>query len=184
MKKLFTIFILISFTLCSSLFAQAQAEVENVSKESAIVNSSMEQLYGAMAVEKLDVFTLEEMLRYSLEDEKMALAEYEMIMDKFNISNPFANIIESEKTHKALLLDLYKKYNFEVPDFDGSDHLVIPESLETTFSVGVEAEIKNIAMYEKFLTYDLNDDVRAVFIELRDGSINHLAAFKRQADKY
>ena len=37
---------------------------------------------------------------------------------------------------------------------------------------------------KKFLKYDLNDDVREVFIKLRDGSLSHLEAFKKQAAKY
>jgi len=38
-------------------------------------------------------------------------------------------------------------------------------------------------MYEQFLDADLSDDVRAVFIELRDGSKNHLAAFERKLSR-
>ncbi len=184
MKKLFFVFTLFFLVGTFDLFAGAQTEVQ---AEQVEIKSTMNddiQLYGAMAVETLDNFSLEEMLRYSLEDERLALAEYEMIMSKFDIGKPFSNIIEAEKTHAGFLLELYKKYDFEVPTFDASEHLVIPETLKETFDVGIEAEIINIAMYEKFLKYDLNDDVRDVFIELRDGSVSHLDAFRKQAEKY
>jgi hypothetical protein len=184
MKKLFIVFTLILFTGTFGLFATAQTEVQPEKLEMTSSTNDVTQLYGAMAVEKLDEFTLEEMLRYSLEDEKLALAEYELIMSKFNIGRPFSNIIEAEKTHAGFLLELYTEYDFEVPPFDATDHLVIPETLKETFDVGIEAEIINIAMYEKFLKYDLNDDVRDVFIKLRDGSVSHLAAFRKQATKY
>jgi hypothetical protein len=184
MKKLFILFTLVLFTGTLGLFATAQTEVqlEKVELTSSINDDN--KLYGAMAVEKLDEFTLEEMLRYSLEDERLALAEYELIMSKFNIGRPFSNIIEAEKTHEGFLLELYGKYGFEVPIFDATEHLVIPETIKETFDVGVKAEIINIAMYEKFLKYDLNDDVKEVFIRLRDGSVSHLASFKKQAAKY
>jgi len=184
MKKLFMVFALILFTGTLGLFATAQTEVQPEKLEVASLANDANELYGAMAVEKLDDFTLEEMLRYSLEDERLALAEYELIMSKFNIGKPFSNIIEAEKTHETLLLDLYAKYDFEVPTFDATEHVVIPDSIKETLDVGVEAEIINIAMYEKFLKYDLNDDVREVFIKLRDGSVSHLAAFRKQAEKY
>ena len=128
MKKLFTVFVLILLVGTCGLFASPQTEIqmENIDIQTEVNQNS--QLYGAMAVEKLTNFTLEEMLKYSIEDERMALAEYEMIMNKFNITKPFSNIIEAEKTHEGLLLELYKKYNFVVPSFDGREHLIIPEN--------------------------------------------------------
>ena len=41
------------------------------------------------------------------------------------------------------------------------------------------AEVKNIAMYEKFLDQDLPDDIRLVFANLMQASEKHLAAFER-----
>lgn len=190
MKKIYLITFLLALFVQLGIFAEGQIEtnkVEKVTLQSELViedSATNDNLYGAMAVNVLDDFTLEEMLMYSIQDERMALAEYELIMKNFNISKPFSNIVEAEKTHEGLLLDLYKKYGFTVPSFIGSEHVIIPDTLKDTFDIGVEAEIKNIDMYEKFLSYDLNDDVRDVFIKLRDGSISHLAAFKKQAAKY
>ena len=48
----------------------------------------------------------------------------------------------------------------------------------------MEAEIANIAMYDKFLSYELPLDVKTVFEALKKGSISHLEAFERQASKY
>jgi hypothetical protein len=45
---------------------------------------------------------------------------------------------------------------------------------------GVQAEIDNIAMYDSFLQQTLPEDVKLVFVELRDASKNHLASFQRQ----
>ena len=190
LKKRGMVVVLLVLTGTFCLFANAQTEVQTTvpemqnsvpERDTSLLNQ--EQLHGAMAAEAMDTFTPEQMLQYAIEDERMALSEYELIMRKFDISQPFSHIIEAEKQHERLLLDLYQKYGFTVPSFVGSDHVIIPESLSDTYQVGIEAEIKNIDMYNKFLTYPLNDDVREVFTELRDGSINHLAAFKKQAEK-
>jgi len=184
MKKLFIALMFMFITGIFGLCAEAQPEVQTPVPEVHTSSSEQGQLYGAMAVETMHTFTPEEMLTYALEDERMAFAEYTLIMQKFDVSQPFSLIIEAEKKHESLLLDLFKKYQFDVPSFDGSDHVMVPSSLQDTYQVGVEAEIKNIDMYNKFLSYNLDEDMREVFTELRDGSLNHLEAFKRQADKY
>lgn len=123
-------------------------------------------------------FTLEEMLIYALEDEYRAKEEYLYVVDTFGADRPFTNIIESEETHIQLLLPLFETYDVELVDSDVLDHLIPAATLSETFEVGVQAEISNIAMYDAFLTQELPDDVREVFIRLRDASYNHLSAFE------
>ena len=135
--------------------------------------------YGAAGASSGESFTLEEMLDYAIEDEYLAKAEYEEIMDEYGEQRPFSNILEAEKTHIELLLPLFEAYGIDVPSDLASDHTVIPESVEEALEVGVQAEIDNIAMYEKFLAGDLPEDVREVFEELMNASKNHLAAFER-----
>lgn len=136
---------------------------------------------GAAAIQ--EEFTLEEMLQYALEDEQMAQAEYAAIMEAFDVTRPFSNIEKAEIKHEDAVIGLYEARDLDVPEFDGADYVVIPDTLAETYEIGVQAEINNIAMYEKFLEQDLDDDVRLVFEALRDGSINHLAAFERQVDR-
>ena len=139
--------------------------------------------FGAGAAEaETEGFSLEEMLQYALEDERMAQAEYEAIMAEFDVSRPFSNIAKAEVTHEAALIALYESRELLVPSFDATKHVVLPDDLEDIYEIGVEAEIKNIAMYEKFLEEDLDDDVKAVFEALKKGSENHLAAFQRSAN--
>lgn len=138
---------------------------------------------GAGAAAEQEEFTLEEMLQYALEDERMAQAEYEAIMEAFDVTRPFSNIEKAEVKHEEAVIGLYETRGLEVPEFDATDYVVIPDSLEAIFEIGVQAEINNIAMYEKFLQQDLDDDVRLVFEALRDGSINHLAAFEKGLER-
>ena len=135
--------------------------------------------YGAAGASSAESYTLEEMLKYAIEDEYLAKAEYEKIMDEYGEQRPFSNILDAEKTHIELLLPLFEAYGIEVASDDSADYVVIPASVEEALKVGVQAEIDNIAMYEKFLAGDLPEDVREVFEELMNASKNHLAAFER-----
>lgn len=127
-------------------------------------------------------FTLEEMLTYAIQDEYMAQAEYGAIMDKYGVQKPFSNIIKAEGKHIDMLLPLLKAYDVTVPKNDATDRVKVPENLEKSYTAGVEAEKKNIAMYESFLKQDLPDDVKLVMERLLEGSKKHLAAFERGED--
>jgi hypothetical protein len=138
-----------------------------------------EEDYGAKGAEARSKFTLEEMFAYAIEDEYLALAEYELITSELDVTRPFTNIIEAEKTHISLLEDIYAVYEFVIPSVDPSAHTLLPDSVNEAYSAGVEAEIANIAMYELFLEQDLPDDVRSVFEALKKGSESHLLAFEK-----
>lgn len=135
--------------------------------------------FGAAGAEKDVDFTLEEMLEYAIKDEYLAKAEYEVILENFDVSRPFTNIMKAEENHINALERLYEAYNLEIPQVNPDEHTVIPDSLEAIFETGVEAEIHNIDMYEKFLDEDLPEDVRLTFEALKNASENHLKAFER-----
>jgi len=129
-------------------------------------------------------YTLEDMLNYAIEDEHLAKAEYEKIMAEFDVTRPFSNIVRAETQHISALLPLFEKYDITVPKDTASEHLVIPDTLAEIYSIGAEAEVANIAMYEKFLKEpDLPADVKAVFTALMNGSKNHLEAFERADER-
>ena len=139
--------------------------------------------YGHVGASKDNNMTVQTMIKYAIEDEIFAKTEYEKIMSTFNIDRPFSNIKRAEETHIDLLLPLIEKYNVKYEKLDEST-LIIPKTLKETFEIGVQAEIDNIAMYEKFLKdKNLPEDVREVFTYLRDGSKHHLSAFQRQLDR-
>jgi hypothetical protein len=150
---------------------------------SGISAFASEDDYGAAGASSGDEFTLEEMLDYAIEDEYLAKAEYESIMETYGEQRPFSNILEAEKTHIELLLPLFAAYGINVPLDTATDYVVIPDSIEEALEVGVQAEIDNIAMYEKFLAGDLPEDVREVFEDLQNASKSHLTAFQRGTDR-
>ena len=138
--------------------------------------------FGAEGSQVEKDYTLEEMLEYGLEDEYLAKAEYELIIENFDVNRPFTNILEAEKNHIAALEKLYETYGFEKPKVNPDDYTLLPESIEQSLETGIEAEIKNIEMYEKFLETDLPDDVRFTFEALKRASENHLRAFERNSN--
>jgi hypothetical protein len=145
--------------------------------------------WGAAAAKKDESPTIESMLRYAIEDEYLAHAEYEAIMNKFGSQRPFSNIIQAEETHIALLRDEYAARNLPVPADNGSEYVVVPATLKEAFAAGVNAEIENIAMYDRFLADSIlsrteNAGVRNIFVRLRDASKSHLSAFQKALSRY
>jgi hypothetical protein len=145
--------------------------------------------WGAAAAKKDESLTIESMLRYAIEDEYLAHAEYEAIMDTFGSQRPFSNIIKAEETHIALLRDEYAARKLPVPVDKGAGHVIVPATLKEAFTAGVNAEIENIAMYDRFLAESIlskteNAGVRDIFVRLRDASKSHLSAFQKAFSRY
>lgn len=135
---------------------------------------------GAISDEEL---SLEDMLVYALQDEYMAQAEYLAIIEAFSAQRPYTNIVKAEAIHIQELLPLFATYGYEVPVDDAASRVVLPESLVDSYTNEVTTELNNIAMYDKFLSQDLPDDVRLVFDELKAASEKHLVAFQRAVDR-
>ncbi|MHC1734587.1 MAG: DUF2202 domain-containing protein [Erysipelotrichaceae bacterium] len=127
-------------------------------------------------------YTIEEMLTMAIQDEYLARQEYESILDEYGDIRPFTNIIQAEVNHIEMLEPLFTTYKITIPVDDAIDHVVLPETLEETYAIGVQAEVNNIAMYERFLEEDLPEDVQDVFERLMNASYNHLEAFARQVE--
>jgi hypothetical protein len=125
---------------------------------------------------------LEDMLVAAIEDEYKAQAEYDALIDTFGAVKPLTNIIKAEANHIDALEALFEAYGFPIPEDNGVQFVVLPDTLDESFQTGVDAEIKNIAIYEDFLKQDLPQDVEDAFINLMNASENHLAAFERQLD--
>lgn len=139
--------------------------------------------WGASAALSSETLTIEQMLLYAIQDEYTAQAEYEYIIANFEVTKPFTNIVGAEGSHIDMLLPLFTSYEFDVPENIAAEHLIPVEGVYQAFETGVYAEIINIAMYNAFLEYDLPEDIEAVFIALRDASMNHLNAFEKNLAK-
>lgn len=139
--------------------------------------------YGAVGALLDENLSVTDMLMYAVQDEYLAHGEYLAIIEKFGSQKPYDNIIKAEETHLSFLQEVYQIYELEFPTDSSLDHIVVPADLLEAAKTGVQAEIDNIAMYEKFLSYDLPENVVEVFNALKDGSESHLLAFEKQVDK-
>jgi hypothetical protein len=116
------------------------------------------------------------MLTYAIQDERIARAEYQAIIGKLGSVRPFANIIRAEKTHIGYLEDLFTAFKLALPT-DSTPAMAAPRDFAAALEAGRQAEIDNIAMYDRFLSRELPADVRQVFVQLKAASQNHLRAF-------
>jgi len=142
-------------------------------------------LYGNAAAKADTELTSTEMLTYALEDEYTAHAEYAAVIAQFGAVKPFTSIIKAEETHIDSLKKIFTGRKIAIPSDEGTRHTIIPQTLLQANQTGVQAEIDNIAMYERFLkepaiNSNENADIKAVFVNLKNASEKHLQAFQRQ----
>jgi hypothetical protein len=126
----------------------------------------------------------------ALQDERHAEAFYSAVMAKFGGARPFSNIIEAERQHEAMLIDLYATYGLAVPENGYASGALVspaaPDTLLDACKIGVEAEIANRDLYDVTLlpAVAVYPDITLVMQRLRDASEeNHLPAFQRCVDR-
>ena len=117
----------------------------------------------------------------TIQDEYRAELIYQGVLDDFGEVRPFVNIINAEVRHSESIARLYATRGIPVPESQWTASQ-IPRfpSLSTACQAGVEAEIENAEIYDKYFDLPLPDDVKFVFENNRRASINnHLPAFQR-----
>ena len=127
---------------------------------------------------------LAQVLNEALLDEYKARDTYRKIIDTFGAVRPFVNIVEAEQRHIESLLALYEKYEIPRPVIPDPDRLDIPENLLKACQLGVEAEIENVALYDRLIEATDLPDVIEVLKRLQAASRdNHLRAFQRCVER-
>lgn len=119
----------------------------------------------------------------ALQDERHAEAFYSAVMAKFGEVRPFSNIINAERQHEAIMIDLYQTYDIAAPENGyATAALEAPATLIDACKIGVEAEIANRDLYDVNLLPAVSayPDITLVLQRLRDASEDkHLPAFQR-----
>lgn len=120
------------------------------------------------------------MILEALNDEYKARAFYRLVIKTFGPVRPFINIVEAEDTHARSLEALCARYGIPLPSDEWESELQPPSSILEACRAGVEGEIENIAMYDRFLRETDLTDVRSLFQRLQARSREaHLPAFER-----
>lgn len=119
-------------------------------------------------------------MREALEDEYLARATYQKVIEAFGPVRPFVNIVEAEDRHAKALLALFAKFEIDPPQDTWPEHVTVPATLAEACRAGVEAEIENQSMYERLLKNIDEPEVLAVMQRLQQASQKrHLPAFQR-----
>lgn len=114
----------------------------------------------------------------ALNDEYHAHAFYAAVIAKFGQVAPFTNILRSEQTHIDAIKNLMVRYGVTVPADSYTGTIQAPATLREALQAAVDAEIANVAMYDRF-TGIAQSDITSVFQQLRDVSqTRHLPAFQ------
>jgi hypothetical protein len=100
---------------------------------------------------------------------------------KFGEIKSFRRILRETEKNYDLLMPLFEKY--KVPVGANKYHrkeVPVPKTLAEACKMGVENEKSTIEMYDKFLEFVKEDDIRRVFMQIRDKSKNaFLSVFER-----
>ena len=155
-----------------------------LSLAAALVSFADTADFGAKGAEGKTALSVEQMLTYAIQDEYLARAEYELIIEEYGSIRPFTNIMAAEQRHIEWVTELFDDYGYRLPKDTAHMYVVLPKDLKSSFETGVQAEIDNIGMYESFLQEDLPEDVRDLFERLQQASENHLRAFRNNLNRY
>tara|TARA_R110000772_G_scaffold52228_15_gene119814 strand:- start:668 stop:1114 length:447 start_codon:yes stop_codon:yes gene_type:complete len=122
-------------------------------------------------------------LDIALADERLALATYQYIIERFGPVRPFLNIAKAEQRHINALLNIYEAYGIALPDDETTiDPAIETADLRSLCKKGVEGEAENIRLYDEQLLPAVSayPHIEGVLRNLRDASaLRHKPAFER-----
>ncbi len=119
----------------------------------------------------------------ALADERLALATYWAITERFGPVRPFINIAKAEQRHIGALLNIYADHDIGLPEDETSlDPALENADLLDLCKLGVEGEIENVRLYDERLLPAVSayPRIQSVLKNLRDASeLRHKPAFER-----
>lgn len=138
-------------------------------------------------------------LTFSRDEERMALELWTLFDEVYDDrTDVFGNIADSEESHFEAIGDKLDEYGLPDPS-EGmdSDEYTDPAlqalyddwetrgltSLDEALQVGIELEIVDIADLEEKIAKENPADVEQVYVNLCEGSYEHLAAFTETSEK-
>lgn len=122
-------------------------------------------------------------MQEAIVDEYRAEAIYTGVITDFGALAPFTNVLTAEQRHSAAIAGLYVRRGLAAPANPWTlGNVPRFATFREACAAGVAAERENIAIYDRYLSLDLPQDVRQVFESNRAASLfNHLPAFERCA---
>lgn len=116
----------------------------------------------------------------ALDDERKAEATYAAVTGKFGPVRPFSNIISAERRHGEAIKRQLQRLGIDIPADRWAGKVAAPSSLAKACEMAIQAELDNIALYDRLIPLIGDPAVRQVFENLQAASRdNHLPAFRR-----
>ncbi len=187
--------VMLAVTIASVAVGYSVATKSSLSRAATTESSRVSSPSAEMPVEtgSATPAMTKQLLLYLIEEEKLAHDVYTKMYEKYG-SRVFANILQSEQTHQAQVLDLLTSRGIADPrtndlgTFNDQelqafyDRLIEQgnQSIEEAYKVGIAIEQKDIADLNKQLETAADQDVITTLELLRRGSENHLRAFNTQ----
>ncbi len=135
----------------------------------------------APAATTLDAQTQTALLE-ALADERAAQAYYSAVMTKYGQQRPFSRVIDAERHHESMVAQLCQRYGVEIPATTTPIDPTVPDTFRASCAKAADLEKLNVAMYDRFLGFIDEPDIRQVMVALRDASAQrHLPAFQRNS---
>lgn len=119
-------------------------------------------------------------LKEALADEYKSRAFYQAVINKFGEVKPFSNIVMAEDRHAIALEQLFIQYGLAIPQDSYANKMEVPGTLLAACQISIVTEKENRRMYDRFLAFIQEPDIRMVLEKLSNASQErHLPAFER-----
>ncbi|WP_292969867.1 DUF2202 domain-containing protein [Novosphingobium sp.] len=120
----------------------------------------------------------------AVDDEYLAEATYQAVLDKYGDVRPFSNIIQAERRHQQMVKAELDRRSWSYPANRYTGKIAAPASMLEACQTGVKAEVANIALYDRLLPTIDDPAAKDVLTRLQWASReNHLPAFQRCVDR-
>lgn len=160
--------IVISYLLYTTYYPQ-----ESISSSSEVVSPSQSLTESEIQA-----------IQAAIDDEYKARETYLRVIETFGWVNPFANIQRAEANHIQALIAIFEQYNIPVPENKWVGLVPSYASIQEACAAGEQAEIDNVAIYDRLFPMVQNPQIITVFQGLQRASQEkHLPAFARCADR-
>ena len=155
---------------------------EPINKEDAVFTMAKFQSnkWGAESAIKDNNLTVDNMLKYAVQDEYLQRARCEYVENKYKEQKVLSVMMKDENIHVYRIVLLLSKYKVDIPSDKSNEYFFkFPKSLEDSYALLIKSESDSLAMYEKFLQQpDLPEEVKEIFTKQRDDSKRHLDILK------
>jgi hypothetical protein len=120
----------------------------------------------------------------ALHDEYRAWATYDQVIRDFGPERPFINIRDAEARHVEALGTLFRSYGLDTPENTWPGRVPRFANTLEACQASADAEVANVALYERLMQSTNRQDILAVFGNLQSASQErHLPAFRRCASR-